>query len=151
MSCLPLVLVGAVNWDRPGWRGSFYPEDLPDDWLLSYYNTQFQAVYLPAAVWQTASDADWAQWLQDTQDGFCFVLEPGGAVAALPASPRILPATQAWSAEHLWWLDEAPDLRILAQRITQQATTGEPLFVFSRRGDLALLERVNSLKQVMGY
>ena len=151
MNALPLVLVGAMNWDLPGWRGSFYPEDLPDDWLLSYYNTQFQAVYLPAAVWQAASDAVWAQWLQDTQDGFCFVLEPGGAAAVPPVSPRILLATPAWTAAHVWWLDEAPDLRVLAQRITQQATTGEPLFVFSRSGDLALLERVNSLKQVMGY
>ena len=151
MTSLPLVRVGAMNWDRLDWRGSFYPEDLPDDWLLSYYNTQFQAVYLPAAVWQAASDVDWAQWLQDTQDGFCFVLEPGGAAAVPPASPRILLATLAWTAAHVWWLDEAPDLRALAQRITQQAATGEPLFVFSRSGDLAQLEKVNSLKQVMGY
>ena len=151
MTSLPLVLVGAMNWDLPGWRGNFYPEDLPDDWLLSYYNTQFQAVYLPATVWQAASDRVWAQWLQDTQDGFCFVLEPGGAATVAPTSPRILLATPAWTAAHVWWLDEAPDLRVLAQRIAQRATTGEPLFVFSRSGDLALLERVNSLKQVMGY
>ncbi|MBI3432376.1 MAG: hypothetical protein HY018_09230 [Hydrogenophilales bacterium] len=151
MTSLPLVLTGAVNWDHPEWRGSLYPEDLPDDWLLSYYNTQFQAVYLPAAVWQVASDADWAQWLQDTQDGFCFVLEPGGAAAVPPASPRILLAMPAWSAEHVWWLDEAPDLRILAQRITQQAGTGGPLFVISRSANLGLLERVNTLRQVMGY
>lgn len=151
MNDLPLVLVGAMNWDLPSWRGSFYPEDLPDDWLLSYYNTQFQAVYLPAAVWQAASGAVWAQWLHDTQDGFRFVLESGGAEAVPPVSPRILLATPAWTAAHVWWLDGAPDMRALAQRITQQATTGEPLFVFSRSGDLALLERVNSLKQVMGY
>ena len=151
MTSFPLVLVGAMNWNQPGWRGSFYPEDLPDDWLLSYYNTQFQAVYLPAAIWQAASDADWAQWLQDTQDGFCFVLEPGDGAAAAPVSPRVLLATPAWTAAHVWWLDAAPDLRVLAQRITQQATAGEPLFVFSRSGDLALLERVSSLKQVMGY
>lgn len=151
MTPLPLVLVGAMNWDLPAWRGNFYPEDLPDDWLLSYYNTQFQAVYLPAAVWQAASDRVWTQWLQDTQDGFCFVLEPGGAGAVAPVSPRVLLATPAWTAAHVWWLDEAPDLRVLAQRITQQASTGDPLFVFSRSGDLALLERMNSLKQVMGY
>ena len=151
MTSSALVLVGAMNWNRPDWRGSFYPEDLPDDWMLSYYNTQFQAVYLPAAVWQTASDAIWAQWLGDTQDGFCFVLEPGDAGAVPPVSPRVLLATPAWTAAHVWWLDQAPDLRALAQRIAQQATTGEPLFVFSRRGDLMQLERANNLKQVMGY
>lgn len=132
----PLVLVGASGWQHPAWRGGFYPEDLPDDWLLSYYNTQLQAVYLPAAVWQAASEATWAQWLHDTRDGFYFVLEP---------------ATPEWEAAHVWWLDEAPDLRALAQRIVQQATTGEPLFVFSRSGDADLLEQANTLKQVMGY
>jgi hypothetical protein len=140
-----------MNWNRPDWRGSFYPEDLPDDWMLSYYNTQFQAVYLPAVIWQAVSDAIWAQWLGDTQDGFCFVLEPGDAGAVPPVSPRVLLATPAWTAAHVWWLDQAPDLRALAQRIAQQATTGSPLFVFSLTGDLVQLERANNLKQVMGY
>ncbi|HJX57962.1 MAG TPA: hypothetical protein VJ325_04530 [Thiobacillus sp.] len=147
----PLVLVGASGWQHPAWRGGFYPEDLPDDWLLSYYNTQLQAVYLPAAVWQAAAEATWAQWLHDTRDGFYFVLEPAEVAAAKPASERVLLATPEWEAAHVWWLDEAPDLRVLAQRITQQAATGEPLFVFSRSGDADLLEQANTLKQVMGY
>lgn len=151
MTSSALVLVGAMNWDRPDWRGRFYPEDLPDDWMLSYYNTQFQTVYLPAVIWQAASDAIWAQWFGDTQDGFCFVLEPGDAGAVPPVSPRVLLATPAWTAAHVWWLDQAPDLRALAQRIAQQATTGSPLFVFSLTGDLVQLERANNLKQVMGY
>jgi hypothetical protein len=151
MTSLPLVLVGAMGWDKPDWRGRFYPDDLPDDWLLSYYNTQYQAVYLPATVWPAASGATWAQWLEDTQDGFCFVLEPGESAAVPPVSPRVLLATPAWKAAHVWWLDEAPDLRALAQRIAQQAATGEPLFVFSLSGNLAQLERVNNLKRVMGY
>ena len=151
MTSSALVLVGAAGWLHPAWRGGFYPDDLPDDWLLSYYNTQFQVVYLPAPFWQAASKATWAQWLNDTQDGFLFVLEPGDAASVKPASERVLLATPAWEAGHVWWLDEAPDLRKLAQRITQQAATGESLFVFSRRGDLGLLEQANTLKQVMGY
>lgn len=151
MTAFPLVPVGAMNWDRPDWRGSFYPEDLPEDWLLSYYNTQFQAVYLPAVAWQAASAASWERWLDDTLEAFCFVLEPGDSGVTPPASPRILLATPVWAAKHIWWLDTALDLRVLAQRITQQAATGEPLFVFSLSGDLVQLERVNTLKQVMGY
>lgn len=151
MTAPSLVRVGAAGWLHPAWRNGFYPDGLPDDWLLSYYNTQFQAVYVPAAVWQAASEATWAQWLDDTQDGFYFVLEPGDAPPAHPASPRVLLASPAWEAAHVWWLDEAPDLRRLAQRITQQAATGEPLFVFSRSGNLALLEQASTLRQVMGY
>ena len=149
MTASTLVFVGAAGWDYPAWRSGFYPDGLPDDWLLSYYNTQFQAVYLPAAVWQAASEATWAQWLDDTQEGFHFVLQ--AATAANPVSTRVVLATPAWEADHIWWLDEVPDLRKLAQRITRQAHAGEPLFVFSRSGNLGLLEQARSLKQVMGY
>ena len=146
-----LVLVGAAGWQHPAWHGSFYPDDLPEDWQLSYYNTRFQAVYLPAAIWQAASEATWGQWLFDTQDGFYFVLEAGATASTPPASERVLLATPVWQADHIWWLDEAPDLRALAQRISRQAASGEPLFVFSRSGDLGLLEQAATLKQVMGY
>ncbi|WP_324778959.1 DUF72 domain-containing protein [Thiobacillus sedimenti] len=151
MSYPALVRVGAVGWAHPEWRGRFYPEDLPDDWMLSYYNTQFQAVYLPAAVWQAASAATWARWLDDTLDGFCFLLEPGGGEHAQPVSERVLLATPAWAAEHVWWLDVRPDLRALAARITQQAATGAPLFVLSSSGDLGRMDEAKTLAQVMGY
>ena len=150
MTASALVLLGAVGWDHPAWRASFYPEGLPDDWLLSYYNTQFQAVYLPAAVWHSASAATWAGWLHDTRDDFQFVLEPAGAADAKPASPRVVLATPEWASAHLWWLDEAPDPRELAQRITQHAANGEPLYLFSRSGNLSLLEQARTLKQVIG-
>jgi hypothetical protein len=146
-----MVLVGAAGWQHPAWQGSFYPEDLPEDWLLSYYNTRFQAVYLPAAAWQAVSQATWAQWLFDTRDGFYFVLEPGAPASIPLASERVLLATPRWQADHIWWLDEAPDLRALAQRISRQAASGEPLLVFRRSGDLGLMEQAATLKQVMGY
>lgn len=146
-----VVFVGAVHWEHPAWHGGFYPDDLPDDWLLSYYNTQFQAVYLPAAVWQDVPESTWTQWLSDTQNGFCFVLEPAGAAAIKPESECVLLATSAWAADHVWWLDEAPDLRALAQCITRQAEIGEPLFVFSRSADIGLMQQATSLLQVLGY
>lgn len=146
-----LVLVGASGWLYPHWQGGFYPADLPDDWRLSYYNTQFQAVYLPVAFWQSASESLWMQWLNDTQDSFRFVLEPGEGAMAVPVSTRVVLATPVWQAAHVWWLDDMPDLRQLAQRISRQAATGEPLYVFSRTGDLGLLGQVSILKQVMGY
>lgn len=146
-----LVLVGASGWEHAAWRGAFYPDDLPEDWQLSYYATQFQAVYLPAASWQGASDATWDAWLHDSHDGFHFVLEQAAGARPAPASARVVLATPDWAQLHVWWLDEAPDLRQLAQRIARHAETGEPLYVFSRRGDLGLLEHALTLVQVMGY
>lgn len=150
MTAANLVLVGAVGWQHPAWEGAFYPDDLPEDWQLPYYNTRFQAIYLPASLWQGVPGATWAHWLHDTLDGFHFVLEPCGDTA-VPASARVVLATPEWEAQHVWWLDEVPDLRRLAQRIAGHAERGEPLYVFSRSGDLGLMEQARTLKQVMGY
>jgi hypothetical protein len=144
-----LICTGAEDWLHPDWRGGFYPEDLPDDWLLPYYNTRFQAVYLPVARWQAASADDWARWLDDTQPGFRFLLEAEGG--EIPVHPRVIEVTPDWAAAHVWWLDEAPDLRALAHRASEQAAAGETLFVISRQGNLDLLEQVNTLRQVLGY
>jgi hypothetical protein len=144
-----LINAGAEDWLHPAWREQFYPVGLPDDWLLAYYNTRFQAVYLSAARWQAASAAEWAQWLNETQPGFRFLLEPGAAVP--PRDARVIEATSGWRAMHLWWIDDFPDLRALARRATDQAAAGEALYVISRQGNLALLEQVNTLRQVLGY
>jgi hypothetical protein len=151
MQTSQLVLVGAVHWAHPAWHGRFYPDDLPEDWLLSYYNTQFQTVYLPASIWQAVPGTTWAQWLNDTQPEFCFVLEAGHQALPQPASGRVLLATPEWEREHVWWLDDVPDMRALAQHIIQQVGTDKPVFVFSRSGNLALLEQALTLKQVLGY
>jgi hypothetical protein len=148
-----LILAGASDWQQPGWRGCFYPDDLPDDWQLPFYATRFQAVYLPAARWQTVSADTWARWLDDTPPGFVFVLEPGvGTEAGFPPCvERVIMATPEWSASHVWWLDEAPDLRALADRASTLASRGESLVAISRTGNLAALEQVNTLRQVLGY
>ena len=146
-----LVFIGAENWSHPAWNGSFYPDGLPDDWLLSYYNTRFHAVFLAETFWRGVQESTWRQWLNDTHEGFVFVLESGMTAPPRPASERILRATPAWVGAHVWWLDEQPDLHELAQRVTRHAGTGQPLFVFSRSGNLALMEQADALRQVMGY
>ena len=146
-----LVLVGAVDWRRAAWRGRFYPDSLPEDWELSYYNTQFQAVYLPVDAWMGVAESTWSQWLYDTHEGFVFVLEPMAGAAPPTASTRVVIADPVWAQAHIWWLDESTDLRALARRITEHAARSEPLFIFSRNGDLARLEEAQSLRHVMGY
>jgi hypothetical protein len=144
-----LICIGAEDWLHPAWRELFYPAGLPDDWLLSYYNTRFKAVYLPAARWQAASAADWSQWLEDTQPGFRFLLEPGSV--SPPSDARVIEATPDWCAANLWWIDAAPDLRELGRYASSRAASGEPIFVISRSGDLDKLEQVVTLSQVLGY
>jgi hypothetical protein len=144
------LYLGAETWSHPAWFQVFYPEGLPEEWVLSFYNTRFQTVFLPADTWRGQTPEVWRQWLNDTQERFVFILEECPRVSP-PASGRVQMATATWLTAHVWWLDEAPDLRALSRRIAAHAASGEPLFIISRRGDLGLLGQVEDLRQVMGY
>ena len=65
------IRVGTCGWDQLHWQGSFFPDDLPDDWRLSYYANEFSTVLVPEDEWQ-AEDVDFEQWADDVPDGFKF-------------------------------------------------------------------------------
>lgn len=69
------LIVGARDWDHPAWKGTFYPEDLPKDWRLSYYANEFSGVLLPESVWRPAKPEVIAIWCDNVADGFLFFLE----------------------------------------------------------------------------
>lgn len=68
------IRVGACGWDLPHWENSFYPDDLPQDWRLSYYANEFPAVLVPANVWQTELD-DLEGWDDEVGQDFRFYLQ----------------------------------------------------------------------------
>lgn len=146
------VFVGAVGWRQPSWQGAFYPDDLPEDWLLTYYNTQFSAVFLPYSDWSAASDAQLAQWVEDSQAGFRFVLEsgPSSSAAALVAKAlgERLGALTHRDDPQLLWFDAGTDLKALAREIDRR---DKPLYLFSRDADLAGLQQVITLLELMGW
>lgn len=61
-------------WDLAD-ANQFYPEDLPDDWRLSYFANCFRAALLPAEIWTQAAPAAVTQWHDDVPGGFRFVAE----------------------------------------------------------------------------
>ncbi len=68
------ILIGANGWLHPAWQTWFYPDDLPDDWLLAYYSNDFPVVLMPAAYWQTSMN-DIQDCLEDSSDHFRIVCE----------------------------------------------------------------------------
>ncbi|VAW62000.1 hypothetical protein MNBD_GAMMA08-2907 [hydrothermal vent metagenome] len=65
------IRVGACEWDHPQWLSHFYPDDLPEDWRLTYYANVFSTVLVPEAKWQ-AENVDFEQWAEDVPDSFRF-------------------------------------------------------------------------------
>jgi len=66
--------VGAYDWLHPEWQGEFYPDDLPEDWQLSYYANEFSVVLVPEARW-SAKDLDLQEWSDEVPGNFRFYLQ----------------------------------------------------------------------------
>jgi uncharacterized protein YecE (DUF72 family) len=125
---------------------------LPEEWQLSFYNTQFRCAYLPSEVWRKASPELIDAWLDETQEGFRFVLQAPGSMSEedrLQASRFDGRAVLEGQAD-LVWLEGKPDLRNLAQRMLMAAQGGKSLFLISRNGVLGDLGRVRELMEVLG-
>lgn len=147
-----LVYLGATGWEHEAWRGDFYPEDMPEDWQLSFYNTQFRCVYLPYEQWRNAADDVVAGWLYDTHESFHFVLEmpeclkEGEALKARRFGERGQPE----NAVNVFRFAGEPDLRDLARRMQMAVQTGVPLYLISQDGVLSQLRKVAELMGVLG-
>ncbi len=71
----------ARGWAHAGWRGGFYPDDLPETWRLSYYANEFSGVLVPEDAWREAGETALAGWAEDVPELFRFYLE---RVSSLP-------------------------------------------------------------------
>ncbi|MEW5770445.1 MAG: hypothetical protein AB1831_08795 [Pseudomonadota bacterium] len=141
------VLLGVLGWSWPSWERGFYPEDMPPEWRLTFYNTQFECVFLPAQQWRVASADALAQWAEDTHEGFLFLLE-GGEGEAVPVALAGRAFCLAADAPCVVWFDAASDLKALGARI--RSAGDAPLYLLSRDGDLGQLERVRTLLGLLG-
>ncbi|WP_413436857.1 DUF72 domain-containing protein [Sulfuriferula sp. GW1] len=151
--------VGAQGWDHEGWVGSFYPDDLPADWRLTYYNNFFTCCYLSYTDWSQQPEATLVQWLDDTLPRFRFVLETPASLSEAdrrrlavlaPRTGQAAPAS-ALQAFCLWLPDE-PDWRALSAQIQQRAQTpGTPCYLISRTQVVADLQQALTLLEILGY
>jgi Protein of unknown function DUF72 len=69
------IIVAARGWAHAAWAESFYPEDLPEDWQLSYYSNEFRGVVVPAADFAAVDPLEVERWAEDTSEDFIVYLE----------------------------------------------------------------------------
>ncbi len=90
------IIVAAYGWQHPGWCGGFYPEDLPEDWQLSFYSNEFRAVVVPASAWTGDDPLDAERWVEDVSEEFVFYLE---VVDVLADWAKIAEATEPFGEQ----------------------------------------------------
>jgi len=148
--------LGAIGWEHDAWYGAFYPEDLPPAWRLTFYNTEFECVYLPYATWSRETPETLTQWHEDTLERFRFLLEPAHGPTSTEDTARLaaLGDKALLAAAHdgpaVIWLEPEANLKQLAQTIQEQALVS-PLYIISVSGNYPQLEQTRTLLEVLGY
>jgi hypothetical protein len=69
------LIVSANGWEYKGWLTEFYPPDLPADWRLDYYQSHFDAVWVPASTWGVVSLSGLESWSEEVSEHFSFYVE----------------------------------------------------------------------------
>ncbi len=71
LSCI----IGSWGWQHSEWENDvFYPDDLPQDWQLSYYSNEFDLAVVPASYWSADGYGE-DDWLDDVTDAFVFYID----------------------------------------------------------------------------
>lgn len=68
------IRVGACGWDHAHWQGTFYPDDLPDEWRLNYYANEFSTVLITEDAWRSKLEK-LDEWIEEVPEGFLFYLQ----------------------------------------------------------------------------
>ncbi len=69
------LYVGTSGYSYKEWKGSFYPEDLPDKEMLSYYSGQLPAVEINNTFYRMPNAGMLESWLEQVPENFRFVLK----------------------------------------------------------------------------
>ena len=69
------ILVGTSGWSYKGWKGGFYPGDLPADDMLRYYAGRFPTVEINNSFYRIPSEKVLLEWAEQVPPEFRFVLK----------------------------------------------------------------------------
>ncbi|WP_457630999.1 DUF72 domain-containing protein [Oceanithermus sp.] len=100
------VLVGCSGYFYWGWRGSFYPEELPPSRWLDYYARHFQTVELNSSFYRFPTRKTVARWRKQAPAGFVYTVKAPRRITHIerfeePASVRALYEVLGELGEHL--------------------------------------------------
>jgi uncharacterized protein YecE (DUF72 family) len=67
--------VGTSGYSYKQWKGSFYPEKLPDKEMLSFYAKQFSTVEINHSFYRMPTESVLLNWAKSVPEGFRFALK----------------------------------------------------------------------------
>src|SRR5258707_984089 len=67
--------VGTSGYAYKEWKGSFYPEKLPDKEMLAFYAKQFSSVEINYSFYRMPTESALLKWAGEVGEGFRFALK----------------------------------------------------------------------------
>lgn len=67
--------VGTSGYSYKEWKGTFYPDDLPEKQMLKYYGERFNAVEINNTFYRMPSEAVLESWAKEVPAGFQFIIK----------------------------------------------------------------------------
>ncbi len=78
------IRIGIGGWTFPPWRGTFYPDKLPQSKELEFASRQFRALEINATFYGRQSPKSWAAWAKAVPDDFQFAIKGSRYVVTRP-------------------------------------------------------------------
>ena len=72
---MAVLLVGTSGYAYKEWRGSFYPEKLPEKQMLEFYSRRLSTVEINYTFYRLPSARTLEEWVPKTPEGFTFALK----------------------------------------------------------------------------
>ena len=69
------IRIGIGGWNYPPWRGTFYPDKLPQKRELEYASRALTAIEINATFYGRQAAKSWANWSETVPDGFQFAIK----------------------------------------------------------------------------
>jgi uncharacterized protein YecE (DUF72 family) len=69
------IRIGIGGWVFEPWRGTFYPDKLPQKRELEYASSQLTSIEINGTYYGAQKPASFAKWYDETPDGFVFALK----------------------------------------------------------------------------
>lgn len=77
------IRIGISGWRYAGWRGVFYPADLPQRRELEYASRRLSSIEINGSFYSLQTPESYARWYAETPDDFLFSVKGGRYITHL--------------------------------------------------------------------
>jgi uncharacterized protein YecE (DUF72 family) len=71
------IRIGISGWRYAGWRGKFYPKDLPHRCELEFASSVFNSIEINGSFYSLQRPSSYQRWYSETPPGFLFSVKGG--------------------------------------------------------------------------